>query len=108
MSKLEFLSRPLVAFDPYNKDHRRYYAEFLRYGGWGKCPVRFICPDDVGHDLPTMIQRALITYYVDREFGGSKLTELHSEELTRKADEMYKKAGALRKEAQALLKPRRT
>jgi len=32
MSKLEFLARPLVAFDPYNKDHRRYYAEFLEYG----------------------------------------------------------------------------
>ena len=42
MSKLAFFARPLVAFDPYNKDHRRYYAEFLEYGGWGTCPVQFV------------------------------------------------------------------
>mgnify|MGYP006275431677 FL=1 len=108
MSRLEYLARPLVAFDPYNKDHRRYYAEFLTYGGWGKCPVRFIVTEDHGHDLPTMIQRSLVTYYIDREFGGSKLTELHAEELKNKADEMYRKAGVLRKEAAALTKPRRT
>jgi len=108
MSRLEYLARPLVAFDPYNKDHRRYYAEFLEYGGWGKCPVRFICPEDVGHDLPTMIQRALITYYIDREFGGSKLAQAQAEAMDAHADKMYRDAGKLRKEAQALLKPRRT
>ncbi len=107
MSKLEFLSRPLVAFDPYNKDHRRYYAEFQEYGGWGKCPVRFIVTEDHGHDLPTMIQRSLISYYVDREFGGGKLATEKSQSLSDAADEMYKEAGKLRKEAQALLKPRR-
>jgi len=45
MSKLEYLARPLVAFDPHNKDHRRYYAEYLEYKGWGTCPVRFICTE---------------------------------------------------------------
>jgi hypothetical protein len=73
MSKLEYMMRPLVAFDPANKDHRRYYAEFLEYGGWGTCPVRFVCPEDVGHDLPTMIKNSLIEYYVGREFRAKDL-----------------------------------
>lgn len=107
MSKLEFLSRPLVAFDPHNKDHRRYYAEFLEYGGWGRCPVRFVCPEDTGMDLPTMIKNNLIHYYVEREFGGSKLSQAKSEALARTADELYRKAGTLRKEAAALQSPRR-
>lgn len=107
MSKLEFYSRPLVAFDPYNKDHRRYYAEFLEYGGWGKCPVRFIVPEDHGLDLTLMIKNALTQYYIDREFGGGKLAKERSEALGKTADEMYKEAGRLRKESAALLKPRR-
>jgi hypothetical protein len=108
MSKLEFFSRPLVAFDPYNKDHRRYYAEFLEYGGWGKCPVRFICPDDTGSDLTVMIKNHLVQFYIDREFGGGKLAKERSDDLKKSADEMYKEAGRLRKEAAALLKPRRS
>jgi hypothetical protein len=108
MSKLEYLARPLVAFDPYNKDHRRYYAEFLEYGGWGTCPVRFVCPEGTGFDLPTMIHRALIGYYIDREFGGGKLAQERSSAFSKTADDMYKEAGRLRKEAQALLKPRRS
>ena len=99
--------RPLVAFDPYNKDHRRYYAEFLEYGGWGRCPVRFVCPEDYGMDLPTMIKNSLIGYYVDREFGGGKLAQERSQILAKSADDMYKEAGRLRKESKALLKPRR-
>lgn len=68
MSKLAFFGRPWVAFDANNKDHRRYFAEFQRYGTWGKCPVRFIVPDDSG-DLITMIQRRLIDFYVNKEFS---------------------------------------
>lgn len=108
MSKLEFYARPLVAFDPYNKDHRRYYAEFIEYGGWGRCPVRFICPDSVGYDLTIMIRNQLIEYYIDREFGGRKLAQERSAALTQTADDLYKRAGKLRKEAQALKAPRRT
>ena len=107
MSKLEFLARPLVAFDPYNKDHRRYYAEFIENGGWGHCPVRFICPEDFGMDLPAMMQHSLIQYYIDREFGGGKLALERSKAKQHSADQMYKDAGRLRKEAQSLLKPRR-
>lgn len=107
MSKLEYLARPLVAFDPYNKDHRRYYAEFVSNKSWGHCPVRFICPDENGGDLVSLIKNSLIQYYIDREFGGSKLAEARSAALSTSADELYKKAGAMRKEAAALHQPRK-
>jgi hypothetical protein len=108
MSILEYRSRPLVAFDPHNKDHRRYYAEFLEYGGWGKCPVRFIVTEDHGLDLTLMIKNMLTQYYIDREFGGGKLAKARSSDLKKTADELYREAGKLRKEASSLLKPRRT
>ena len=108
MSRLEYLARPLVAFDPNNKDHRRYYAEFLEFGGWGMCPVRFICPEDSGDNLPAMIQHSLIYFYVEREFGGGKLARERSNMMSRKADALYKEAGKMRIESKALLKPRRT
>jgi len=72
MSRLEYLARPLVAFDPNNKDHRRYYWEFLAFKGWGSCPVRFICTEDHGDNLPAMIQRIMVEYYVIKEFKNSK------------------------------------
>ena len=68
MSKLEFYGRPLVAFDPKNKDHRRWYYQFKQYGGWGSCPVRFICPDDTGLDLTMMIKNMMVDYYIRKEF----------------------------------------
>jgi hypothetical protein len=107
MSRLEYFNRPLVAFDPYNKDHRRYYAEFLEKSGWGSCPVRFICPEDSGSDLTVMIKSQLIQYYIDREFGGGKLAIERSKSLNDQAGTLYKQAGVLRKEAAALTKPRR-
>ena len=67
MSRLEFFQRPLVAFDPANKDHRCWYQEFMSKNSWGHCPVRFIVTDDHG-DLVTMIQRSLVDFYVKREF----------------------------------------
>ena len=97
-----------MAFDPQNKDHRRYYAEYLEYKGWGMCPVRFICTEDHGDNLPAMIQRIMVDYYVDREFGGGKLARERSDVLSRKADSLYKEAGKLRIESKALLKPRRS
>jgi hypothetical protein len=69
VSRLELYGRPLVAFDPSNKKHRQYFADFLKYRGWGRCPVRFIVPDDVGFDLPTLIKNQLLAYYMGREFG---------------------------------------
>jgi hypothetical protein len=74
MSRLEYYNRPLVAFDAHNKEHRAFYAEFLKRGGWGFCPVRFIVPDAQGMDLIRMIQNELLTYYVEREFKLRKRT----------------------------------
>jgi hypothetical protein len=68
MSRLDYIGRPWVAFNPENKQHRKWFAEFQRSGTWGHCPVRFIVSDDHG-DLISLIQRKLIGHYVDREFG---------------------------------------
>lgn len=71
MSRLELFGRPWTVFDPANKDHRRYYHQFVLTHSWGECPVRFVVPEDHG-DLITMIQRSLIAYYVNREFKETK------------------------------------
>lgn len=68
MSRLQLYGRPWVVFDPKNEDHRRWFAEFNKRRSWGSCPVRFVVDQDHG-DLLTQIQRGLIQYYVDREFG---------------------------------------
>ena len=68
MSRLQLFGRPWVVFDVTNRQHRRWYAEFQRRGTWGHCPVRFVVNDDHG-DLLTMIQRELISHYVNKEFG---------------------------------------
>lgn len=73
MSRLEYYSRPWVAFDVSNKEHRRYYAEFLKFDSWGHCPVRFIITDEHGMDLPTMIKNKLCEYYVSQEFRNEKM-----------------------------------
>lgn len=68
MSRLEYYSRPLVAFDPASKEHRQFYHEFLVSNTWGTCPVRFICPAESGSDLVKMMQRQLVEYYIKKEF----------------------------------------
>jgi len=76
MSSLEYLARPLVAFDASNKDHRRWYWEFVAYKGWGKCPVRFICTEEHGDNLPSMIQRMVVDYYINKEFKPKAQSKL--------------------------------
>jgi len=67
MSVLELSGRPFVVFDPANSDHREFYYEFFKKSTWGKCPYRFVVPEDHGN-LVTMIQRSLVKYYVEKEF----------------------------------------
>ena len=74
MSRLELFGRPYVVFDPDNKDHRRYYYQFVETSSWGLCPVRFVVPEDHG-DLVQMIQRSLVAHYVSKEFNQPKRTE---------------------------------
>ena len=71
MSLLEYHSRPLVAFDVTNSEHRKHYYNFVKHRTWGRCPVRFICPDDTGHDLVSIIQRLMIEHYINKEFHGT-------------------------------------
>ena len=68
MSRLALYGRPWVVFDAKNRNHRQWFAEFNKSGAWGRCPVRFVVNDDHG-DLITQIQRELIQFYVDKEFG---------------------------------------
>lgn len=72
MSRLQLHGRPWVVFDPTNKDHRRWFADFNESRSWGRCPVRFVVNDDHG-DLLTMIQRELIAHYVTKEFGNKSI-----------------------------------
>jgi hypothetical protein len=72
MSRLEFYARPWTAFNPTNKQHRQWYHEFVQNKTWGRCPVRFICPEDSGSDLTVMIRNQLIEYYVIQEFGKKR------------------------------------
>lgn len=73
MSKLAYYGRPWVEFDIHNKEHRRYYAEFLKFNTWGRCPVRFILTDEHGMDLPTMLRNRLCEFYVEQEFKNENL-----------------------------------
>jgi hypothetical protein len=69
VSKLSSIGRPWVAFNEHDPQHRAWYAEFVRTGTWGRIPIRFIVTDDRG-DLVSMIERKLISYYSNREFGN--------------------------------------
>lgn len=71
MSRLSLYGRPWTVFDPSDKQHRKFYFDFVKTGTWGHCPVRFVVADDQG-DLITMIQRSLIKHYVEREFVTNK------------------------------------
>lgn len=68
MSVLQHSGRPYVTFDPNNKTHRAYYAQFRESKTWGKCPVRFILTEDYDNVI-TMIQTSLAEFYTTREFG---------------------------------------
>lgn len=68
MGKIQLFGRPWTVFDPNNKQHREWYADFERTSSWGSCPVRFIVDDDAG-DLISMIQRRLLNFYTNKEFG---------------------------------------
>jgi hypothetical protein len=67
MSVLEIHGRPFTVFDPSNEQHRSFYNDFVRHGTWGRCPYRFVVPDDQGN-LVTLIQRKLVEFYVKQEF----------------------------------------
>jgi hypothetical protein len=69
--KLDLFRRPVVLFDPSNKQHRRDYGQFLSTGAWRHTDVRYVI-NDVAGDLQARIQRQLLEYYIDREFVAKK------------------------------------
>jgi len=71
MSTLLFNGRPWTVFDAHNRLHRQWYFEFVKSKTWGRIPCRFIVPNDQG-DLITMIERKLVAYYNNKEFGLAK------------------------------------
>ena len=92
MSVLELSGRPFTVFDPANKAHRGFYHAFVETGSWGKCPFRFVVPEDHG-DLITMIQRSLVRYYVQSEFKtvAKKPQKKVSQKRTKTVDANQKK-----------------
>jgi hypothetical protein len=64
-------SRPIVAFDVENPDHRRWYAEFVKYNTWGRCPVRFMA-EALDQDLVSFVNGKMLTYYIRQEFENAK------------------------------------
>lgn len=118
MSLLQFYSRPLVAFDPTDKEHRQHWHNFVTTGGWGQCPVRFICPANTTLDIPAMVQSLLVRFYVQNEFiakdsmeedsrsvkNSRRVGKDSSESCRAKADAHYREAAQLRKQAKLLEK----
>jgi hypothetical protein len=91
MSALELFGRPYVVFNPANKDHRAYYYDFVQTASWGKCPVRFVVPEDHG-DLITMIQRSLIKFYVEKEFrAGGRVRQKEVQKTSKTVDKRPKR-----------------
>jgi len=71
MSVLYLRSRPIVAFDVQNAEHRKWFAEFVKYNTWGQCPVRFMA-ESLDQDLVTYIEHKMLSYYVQQEFESGK------------------------------------
>ena len=71
MSLIYLRSRPIVAFDENNAEHRKWFAEFVKYRTWGKCPVRFMA-DSLETDLVSHIEHKMLHFYVTKEFDSGK------------------------------------
>ena len=72
MSVLYLRARPMVAFDVENELHRKYFAEFVKYNTWGRCPVRFMT-ESLDMDLVSYINNKMLNYYVTQEFESGKV-----------------------------------
>jgi hypothetical protein len=86
MSRLSYWGRPWVVFDVTNKQHRKWFAEFQKNRTWGGCPVRFVI-DEAEGELITMMQRQLVSYYIDKEF--KKLDEQKTSKTQRKSSKKH-------------------
>lgn len=64
---LDIARRPLVKFDPSNKEHRRYYAKYRDTRSWGWCPVEFWVPHNYSN-VAAMCEQLITEYYLKSEF----------------------------------------
>lgn len=68
---LDLVQRPTVLFNPADRGHREHYANFLKLGTWGQCPIRFEVEGyEQNNNLAYAMQRMLTEYYVLKEFKG--------------------------------------
>ena len=82
MSKVNLQNRPIVAFDPSVKEHRKIFFDAMKYRTWGRSPIRFWLEED-NYNLIDQIQKKLARYYMAREFGSfeTKDTSLREGEI---------------------------
>jgi len=71
MSLLYLRSRPIVAFNPTNAEHRKWYQEFMQKRTWGYCPVRFMA-ESLTTDLVSHINSLMLDWYVKEEFKNGR------------------------------------
>lgn len=69
MSKVQLQNRPIVAFDPTKKQHRKIFYEAMKYRTWGRSPIRFWLEED-NYNLIDQIQKKMAKYYMTKEFGS--------------------------------------
>jgi hypothetical protein len=67
MLKSTLLLRPWTAYDPANKDHRRYFNNFIKTRSWAGCPYQWLIMDDSG-DVVHYLTKVTAEYYLSREF----------------------------------------
>ena len=72
MNKLDYYLRPVEKFDANNPEHRRHYYNYLKTNSWGRCPVRFVFLDDHSDNYIAVIERLMLQYYSQQEFGKIK------------------------------------
>ena len=82
MSKVNLQNRPIVAFDPNKKEHRKIFFDAMKYRTWGRSPIRFWLEED-NYNLIDQIQKKLARFYMAREFGSfeTKDTSLREGEI---------------------------
>lgn len=69
MSKVQLQNRPIVAFDPTKKLHRKIFYDMMKYRTWGRSPIRFWLEED-NYNLIDQLQRKMARYYMEKEFGS--------------------------------------
>jgi hypothetical protein len=91
MSILYRGNRPLISFNVENAEHRKWFAEFVKYNTWGKCPVRFLA-ESLDQDLVSHINGKMLAYYIKQEFeNGKAKTKTKSKPKSKSAPRVVRK-----------------